>query len=136
MRVLAARDALKIVFQMSDDLSQRIRELSEIRLSDKEWEGLVDRFMPLPEAGNDEKAERKQARATEARDSLAQLYTADPRVAPWRGTALGVFQAFNTYYQHIEGKDATRVHRNARNLVGNKTADRDQLLLSALEEKS
>ena len=136
MRVLAARDALKIVFQMSDELSQQVRELSEIRISDKEWEKLVDTFMPLPELGNDEKSEREHVQAAEARSSLAQLYTADSRVAPWRGSALGVFQAFNTYYQHIEGKDATRVHRNARNLVGNKTATRDQLLLNALKEKS
>ncbi len=72
----------------------------------------------------DQKGQRLTGRsltmAENKRDTLNRLYTRDPRVAPWAGTAHGVLQAVNTY-EHHEGiiRGATRAERNMlRTLTG------------------
>jgi len=47
------------------------------------------------------------------RQQLTELYTEDPRVAPWSGTAHGVLQAVNTYEHHLGAvRGASRPERN------------------------
>jgi len=50
--------------------------------------------------------------ADRKRESLELLYRADPRVAPWTGTAHGVLQAVNTYEHHEAVVRGDRAERN------------------------
>ena len=71
-------------------------------------------------------------RAENKRAELVSLYNFDTRVAPWKGSALGVLQAFNTYNHHIVGADNNRVERNMMNALMGKTEQSDRKVLDLL----
>jgi hypothetical protein len=72
--------------------------------------------------------------ATNKRDRLTSLWTRDPRVAPWSGTAYGVLQAFNTYDHHFSSvrSGVHRAQRNMSDVLTGKQEDRDGLVMTAL----
>jgi phage/plasmid-like protein (TIGR03299 family) len=65
---------------------------------------------------------------------ITALYTHDPRVAPWSGTAFGVVQAFNTWNHHVRATrgDTNRVERNLLNAIDGTTDKADTTILSHL----
>jgi hypothetical protein len=62
------------------------------------------------------------------------MYVRDPRVAPWKGTAFGVLQAFNTWNQHEAQvrKGVPRFERNMENVIKGKFAQADNAVLAAI----
>lgn len=127
MKIQTARDALGIVHKMADDMVQHIRLLADTQVSEQRFEMILNAMVPKPNV------DKKMAttRADNKRDTLVSLYRYDSRVAEWRGSALGVLQAFNTYNHHYAGTDKNRIERNMTNaLMGStKTADRKVLQL-------
>ncbi len=77
---------------------------------------------------------RGQTVALKKRDQIKALYMNDKRSAPWKGTAFGVLQAFNTWQQHEAQvrKGVPRVERNMENVIKGKYAASDNAVLAAI----
>jgi len=132
LRLQSARDALQIAHRMTDDIRALVTELSELKVSNSQWNQLLDELSPIPELTKEpdnktlvEKAKTKQA-------ELRNLYDSDDRVAPWKGSGLGVLQAFNTHRQHVAGNDRGRDERNMLHTLGRVTRREDAKVLAAL----
>ena len=65
---------------------------------------------------------------------LENLWRSDPRCAPWHGSGLGVFQAFNTHRNHVAGQDASRFDRNMSKTLSNTSLKEDKKILKVLRE--
>lgn len=132
MKIESIRQALDIVFTMKDNIVAEIERLSNIAVTDSEWDAIVNRLMPIGEEGMVSnlaitKAQNKQG-------LIRNLYANDPMVSPWSGTALGVLQAFNTYTHHLHGSDKNRSERNALNALNGKIEESDATVLAVINE--
>jgi phage/plasmid-like protein (TIGR03299 family) len=132
MRIQSARDALGIVHKMTDDIVAEVLALSSHKVSDAEWQKVLNALAPIPTLESDESNKAAVSRAENKRDELVSLYNYDTRVAPWKGSALGVLQAFNTYNHHKVGKDSNRAERNMMNALIGKTEQSDRKVLELL----
>lgn len=131
-RLQNVRDALGIVHTLTDDFIAEIERLSNITVTDAEWDAIVNRIVPVGMEGD----ARPQAisRAQNKQEAVRHMYKYDERSAPWAGTALGVLATFNTYSQHVTGKDESRVERNTFNSLTGKTSEFDRFVLQVLNE--
>lgn len=117
-RVGDARAALGIVYQMSEEMTQAIEWLSDWDVSHGEWVKLLDSFKdgdgkdakdvflpPQAEVNKEGKVTNQRTinNAEERREAINRMYFHDVRANKWQGSALGVVQAFNTFY-HWSGK--------------------------------
>lgn len=128
LRLEDARSALAIVHTMADDFGRELEALLSQKVSDKQYEKFVSKYVPTPLKD----AQQAVTRAENTRSILRNLWTNDERVTPWKGTAFGVLQAVNTYRHHFR---ATRggtvlVERNYMDALTGKTAVAD---IEALE---
>jgi phage/plasmid-like protein (TIGR03299 family) len=131
MKIADARDALKIIFAASDDFAKEVANLTKWKVSDHQFEHLLGVMIPLPEEDG-----RGKTIAEKKRNEIINLYRADERAAPWRGTAFGVLQAFNTWNHHfatVKGK-VPRGARNMENVLSGKFAAADGEVLDVLEQ--
>ena len=126
------RDALGIVHTLTEDIIAEIERLSSITVTDSEWDAIVNRIVPV-DTGIDSRPQAV-SRAQNKQEAIRHMYKYDDRSAPWAGTALGVLAAFNTFSQHVTGKDETRVERNAFNAITGKTSEFDRYVLSVLND--
>lgn len=112
-RITDARQALGIVYDVSEQFSAQVEALCAESVSDAEWRRFLDAYTPLPtETG------RSRTMAANKRDTLNTLYFSDARVNPWKGTAFGVVQAVNTFTHHEQTvKGASRPERNMLRMV-------------------
>ena len=132
MKIQSARDALGIVHKMTEDIVAEVTKLSEVKVSDAEWQKVLDALAPIPTLATDASNKAAVTRAENKRDELVNLYNYDMRVAPWKGSALGVLQAFNTYNHHKFGNDKNRAERNQMNALMGKTEQSDRKVLQLL----
>ena len=131
-RIQGIRDAMDIVFSMGEDIVAEIERLGSISVTDREWDAIVNRLVPIGAVGDVpqsaiSKMENKQ-------EVLRQMYRNDPMVSPWAGSALGVLQAFNTYTHHVSGKNDNRAERNAMSAINGKIQQADAKVLDVLNE--
>ena len=114
-KIMDARTALGLVQREADAVDTAIRALVADKVTDGRFDRWLSKFNPIPDAKG-----RAQTMAETKRDALRRLWVRDERVSPWRGTALGVLQAANTYAHHESiVRGATRDERNMlRNLDG------------------
>lgn len=131
MRIQDARDALGIIHRMTDEMSRHFRMLTDIRVTDVEFERIVEKMVPTPTSG----AKMAVTRCENKRDELRSMWTSDERVAPWRGTGLGAIQAFNTYNHHSAGTDKNRLERNVLGSLNGTLAKMDSQVLSLVLSK-
>ncbi|MCF2531177.1 DUF932 domain-containing protein [Yinghuangia soli] len=130
LRLDEARDALNIVYEIADDFAAEVRRLCEITVTDKQWAGFLDAHAELPEQPG-----RSRSMAERKRETLAQLWNHDMRVAPWRGTAYGVVQAVNTYVHHEQTvRGAERAERNMLRAVTGGVEELDLATLTTLDK--
>lgn len=125
-----ARQALQIVHTMADDFAAEIAELTSRRVTDTQFEALLTKLVPI----NDELSKVAMTRGERKREELLALWRNDERVSPWRGTAFGAVQAFNTWNQHfasIRG-ETTRGIRNMENVLNGTLREGDTLVLETL----
>lgn len=99
--VLAARDALKIMFEDADDFAAELDVMMSEKVSETRFEAFARKWSPDTDKSGNYLKGRAQTLADNKRDALYDLWTDDERVAPWRGTKFGVIQAVNTYEHHI-----------------------------------
>jgi phage/plasmid-like protein (TIGR03299 family) len=97
LRLLDARTALKIVFDMGEAYKAELNDLLSVKVSDHDWMRFLEAHIPIAEDATD----AKKVNALVQRHAYNDLWNEDPRVAPWRNTALGVLQAVNTYRHHL-----------------------------------
>jgi phage/plasmid-like protein (TIGR03299 family) len=136
-KIADAREALGIIHTMESDFAAEIAALCDWSVTTGQFEKHLDAMAPLPEL-IDGKASRGWTMADNKRNTLVDLYHGDPRVAPWKGSAFGVLQAYNTYGQHeasvrgVNGSDMGRAMRNAGNLISGKIAAEDRHCIATL----
>ena len=129
VRLDVVRDALGIIETTVEDFTAELHELVAAKVTDKQWSQMLDVTVPLPEEDGNAKT-----MATNKRDKLDGLYRYDTRCAPWTGTALGVFQTYSTYGQHmsIHRSAAHRAEKNLLEVINGKVADRDAECIDAM----
>lgn len=117
------------------DLVQFVDSLADTTVSETHWQQIVEQLVPIPKAS----LSRVAARLENKRNQLNTLWATDYRCAPWTGSALGVFQVFNTYRLHIAGgasdKDnepEKRFDRNMANLLSGAALQYDKEILGAI----
>lgn len=128
LRINDARQALGIVYEIADDFQKELDRLCSWGVTEQEWSKLLDVQVPRP----DDKG-RAQTMADNKRETLDRLYHWDPRCAPWKDTAFGVMQAYNTY-EHHEGivRGASRAERNLLGSLTGAFAVKDSEVLVSL----
>lgn len=97
------RNALQIVHKTADDFAAQVEELADIVVSDGDFEQFLEQLVPFIDSKGKVIPEDKRGRKQAKRDKIANLYQNDARVTPWKGSALGVLQAVNTFEQHVQG---------------------------------
>lgn len=132
MKIESIRQALDIMFTMTDNIVAEIERLSNISVSDAEWDAIVNRLVPVGEEG--EVSNRSISMAQTKQGLIRNLYANDPMVTPWSGTALGVVQAFNTFTHHVQGSDKNRAERNAMNALNGRIQESDASVLAVVNE--
>ena len=130
-RLQTVRDALTLVHEYSDDLTKELETLASQSVTDQQFQDIISRLVPI-DLSTDVRPQVK-ARVENKQELLRHIYTNDPMVSPWKGSALGVLQAWNTFQHHYVGKDDNRVERNMLNGVMGKTAEQDNLVLKTLK---
>lgn len=132
LRIENARIALGILGEIEDDFSRQVRELCEVTVTDKQWAQFVEAYVPI--APDAEKG-RVLTVAENKRDSLTTLWNSDVRVSPWKNTAFGVFQAANTWLNHVSiVRGADRPERNLLNNISGKLQEFDSNTLATLDK--
>lgn len=134
MRIQDAREALNIVFSMADDFAAEVATLTSWKISDYDWNKLLDVEVPILNEKGEKLEGRGLTTATNKREQLTILYKQDRRAAPWTGTAYGVLAAFNTWNHHyasVRG-GVPRGMRNMENMVNGKFGKEDASVLTSL----
>lgn len=132
-RIKDVREALEIVYSAADDFGRQVEALLEQEMTSAKFAKLVEDMVPLPDQ---KKAPGAYNTAVRKREDIHWLWNADERVAPWQGTAMGAWQAFNTYDQH-ESKlrsKTVRAERNAGRMVTAQQDKADFLVLDRIME--
>lgn len=127
-RLEDVRKSLDIVIAGPEGMVDFLDSLSEIKVSESQWQEIVDRLVPVPDSSRPQVVARLENKRLE----LDNLWRNDPRCAPWHGSGLGVFQAFNTHSNHIAGQDSSRFDRNMRKTLSNASLKEDRKILSVL----
>lgn len=112
-RITDVRDALGIVMATKDNFEAEVEALLAEEVSEDRFNKFAYEFAGGDKVFEDAKPGRSLTMATTKREKLTALWTNDDRVTPWRGTALGVVQAVNTF-QTWEGivRGTDRFERN------------------------
>lgn len=132
MKISDAREALAIVHSMAEDFEEELQRLTQWEITDEHFATLLNSIVPFPEDQN----KRGMTVAEKKQTEILNLYRHDNRASEWRGNAFGALQAFNTWNHHMAQvrKDAPRFIRNMENVVTDKIATSDNLVLNKLAE--
>lgn len=123
-----------LMYKMAEDFEASSSRLLNVDVSDEDFrlwkaEMLAPREEPTTKLGRD-----RLAKSTEERsDEMDRLWTKDPKVAPWTGTAFGIVQLDNTdrtWNRQVRG--GTRLERNLMGAVNGTTGKEDQRALDVL----
>lgn len=128
-RIGDARDALGIIHSAAGAFEDEVRALLADDVSEREWAGILDRL-----TAHDPESARAATEAEKKRDAFNDLWNRDERVEPFRGTAFGVLQAFNTWNTHVQGVRGNRFERNMGRIVSGEAAALDRAGLNLLAE--
>jgi phage/plasmid-like protein (TIGR03299 family) len=137
-KVQEAREKLGIrLVQTAEDIGLGLAELARTEVTEKEFEAWLDLTTPVPEFKQTKSGTGGSGYtlATKKRDELHRLWEEDDKVAPWRGKALGVLQADNTYRtwnQIVRNAEGGRLERNYSNDALGLAAKADREALEAL----
>jgi phage/plasmid-like protein (TIGR03299 family) len=135
LKLMNARDALNIVHSMADDFSAEVAALTQISVTNNQFNKIVEHLYPL----GDEPTKNKITQTMNTRHTIEGLYKHDDRCAPWVGTGLGVWQAFNTYMHHERpqrnrvGSVKSSAERNFEGVVSGAYAKADAEVLSTMQ---
>lgn len=128
-RLQDARKALGIVHQMSDEFAAEVAALCGQKMTDQQFDSYLELLFPTA----DKEDGPGKTIAVNKQATLRHLWNEDERVAPWKGTAFGAFQAFNTATQHEFRVMGSREGRNLTNKIYGFDAKTDAKGLEVLE---
>lgn len=128
-----ARDALGIIYQHAEGMEQFFQALTEVDVSDAQFNAIVQQIKPIPEMEVGVKGgksvvlnQRAITIAENTQGDLRGLWHFDPRVTPWTGTLLGAFQATNTWHNHMRSNSDNGVERVMTSTLANNVAAFDR----------
>ncbi len=101
-----------MVHTLADDFAAEVAKMCRVEVTPSQWKAFLDAHIPCHDNEGTALAGRSLTTADRKRDTLAELYRADPRVSPWAGTAHGVLQAVNTNERHEGVVRGERAERN------------------------
>ena len=103
-----------MIHTLAEEFTREVQLLCATPVSNQDWQAFLDTHIPQVTPTGQPLTGRASTLADRKRAVLQQLWTRDPRVSPWAGTAHGVLQAVNTY-DHHEGvvRGADRAERNS-----------------------
>ena len=132
LRMEEARRILELNYQAVQEEVKAIENLTNQVVTDEQFWKIVDLVDPV--SINDSKT--KQTLTENKRNHLDTLWNVDPRVAPYKGTAWGVVQAYNTYNHHLSIKrtSSSREERNYMNFLSGKTGDTDRKVVVSIKK--
>lgn len=131
IRLGDAHAALNMVHTVADDFSAEVAQLCATSVTDRQWFKFLEEYVPK----HSDDSKRSQTLAQSKRDGLAAMYRHDKRAATWMGTAFGVVQAVDTYFQHeATVRNVTRPERNMLNVISGKTSQEDRDALTTLRK--
>ena len=123
------RDALAIIVQMKDEMTQALHAMIAKELNREQRIEVMDILVPLPTDDG-----RARTLADNKRSQLMAL-DSDPMVSPWVGNAFGEVQRYNTFDHHFSNiKNTGRSERNTWMAINGKRAAQDRLVVSAIEK--
>jgi len=137
VKLADAREALGLIDVAASDLTEQVATLSATRFTSRAFDELVKIIVPgeKPELDSDKRALSHWQKVKEKREFVHDLYMFDERVYPWSGTALGAWQAFNTYDQHERKlRGSNRVERNQLQVLKGQQDRLDAKILSTILE--
>lgn len=123
MKLAEARQALNVVHSLADDFTTEVAHLARITVNHSTWNRFLQAIAPLEDANGEALTGRALTLARNKQEALDAMYQWDERAATWRGTALGVMQAVNTYEHHQSTVRGTS--RPERNMLRAITGDYD-----------
>lgn len=107
-----AVQALGLLHEQAETFDEVLKSWSETPVTEGQFNEWLNRMLPVPDVKTEvilsvqgEKIGEKtktnsQNLVLNKRDKIETLWTSDERVSPWRGTLLGIHQAWNTFNQH------------------------------------
>lgn len=127
-----ARRLLEITFDHQAAELQELERLMNAKVDDAAFWRIVDKLDPV-----DGKENKALTIVQNKRGILQTLWESNPMVAPYKGTAYGVVQAYNTYNHNFgrmrsTGDAGSRGERNMLNFLSGKTAEDDGKVLKVL----
>ena len=138
-RIGDVREALAMVHETAESFTADVQRLTATSVSPLEFRQVLEHMVPIgPDA-----SKRARSIGLSKRQVLTQLWNFDPRVAPWKGTAFGVVQAFNTWHHHEQNglsgdthdaKRAARADRNAMRAITGETEKNDAHVVRVLAD--
>ena len=130
------KTALSLIHQQADNSMAFFHELAAIKVTPKKWVEVLDIILPpAKEVTDDSTAGAKRVATIREgkREHMNSVYHDDPMANTWKGTALGVVQAVNTFATHYSTvKGVSRTQRNADKIIRGEFAKTDELTLKAL----
>jgi len=130
------RDSLGLVYQAADDFAAAASALQEVPVTEADFAAWRSEMTPVPAPNPKSKTGgASYTNAVKVHDHYTNLWTYDPKVKPWAGTAFGILQLDNTYRtwdRNVSGADGGRLERNLLNMVSGTTAREDSAALAAL----
>lgn len=128
VKLAEAREALNIVYELTEDYLAEIEFLTGKYVTDQQWSDFLDATVPMPASSG-----RAATNAEQKRAQLNGLWNADPRVAPWKNSAYGVLAATNTWENNFANiRGATRLERNKGKLIDGTFEKSDRRTLRTL----
>lgn len=113
LRLGQAREALAMLHTIAEDFTTEVAHLAATRVTAQTWSRFLNTAVPLTAPDGTSLTKRALTTARNKQEALDNLYQWDHRAATWRGTALGVMQAVNTYeHHHATVRGTTRPERN------------------------
>lgn len=138
-RVADAQAAFQLIETHAKETAEAIATLCEWQVTDAQFERFMSQLVPMPEIAEKDINKRDYSTrnatiAANKREKLNELYRADGRVEPWKGTAFGVLQMVNTFNTHMATQRNVdhRALRNMENVISGKSAEQDNEALALL----
>lgn len=136
-KLAVIRDALGLLYAAADEDLAFFERLAEWDVQDREFKGLMDQLYPVPAAevvDGKVKNQRSITMAESRREDIATMYVMDDRASKWRGSALGVLQAFNTWDQQERSVMGERFERQMLGSLSGQVATFNNNVLGGLAD--
>jgi phage/plasmid-like protein (TIGR03299 family) len=135
LRIPEVRETLNLMVESDKGVVEFVDSLADITVTESQWQEIVSRLVDIPT----DSLPRVKARLENKRLVMDELWRTDPRCRPWRGSALGAFQVFNTYRHHLSGSSAKksssleeRFNRNMASVISDSALNDDHGLLRVI----